>query len=53
MMETPGEVAYDAYRTWLVARGHDLLAEFRDLPADERDAWEHAAKVLCRYGAIY
>jgi hypothetical protein len=56
-METPGQVAYDAYRD--VAGGVSLvtgtpLPEFAELTAAIRAAWEAAAEaVRLRYGAIY
>ena len=56
-METPGRVAYEAYRDTAggvsLATG-DPLPDFEDLRAPVRAAWEAAAEAVClRYGAIY
>lgn len=56
-METPGKVAYDAYRQstgGVSLISGDRLPEFADLGAPIRAAWEAAAEaVRLRYGAIY
>ena len=55
--ETPGRVAYDAYRDAAGGRSlvtGDPLPSFDELPAQIRAAWEVAAQaVKLRYGAIY
>ena len=55
--ETPGRVAYEAYRDAAggvsLATG-DPLPDFEDLSAPIRAAWEVSAQAVClRYGAIY
>ena len=55
--ETPGRVAYEAYRDTVggvsLATG-DPLPDFEDLSAPIRAAWEVATQAVCRrYGAIY
>jgi hypothetical protein len=56
-METPGQVAYEAYRAAAGGRSlaaGDPLPEFEDLPAAIRRAWEAVADAVCRrHGAIY
>lgn len=56
-MESPGQIAYDAYKTATGGRSlvsGDPLPEFAQLPAPIRAAWEAAAEAVClRYGAIY
>jgi hypothetical protein len=55
--ETPGSVAYEAYRESAGGRSlvsGDPLPQFDELPAQIRAAWDAAAQaVKLRYGAIY